>query len=97
MEYIEDITDADYKRCKKVWKDLKIKNLGEYHRLYAQSDILLLVDAFENFRNKFIKTLCVDPDHFLWAPGLTWQACFKNAEVRVINWYWYVINGRKEN
>ena len=34
----EDITDADYEHTQKVWKDFKIKNLGEYHDMYVQSD-----------------------------------------------------------
>ena len=37
---------------KKVHKELKIRNLGEYCDLYIQSDTLLLADVFENFRNK---------------------------------------------
>ena len=28
---MEDITDADYTQAKRVCKDFKIKNLGEYH------------------------------------------------------------------
>ena len=39
---MEDITDADYANAKRVCKDFKIKNLGEYHDLYIQSNTLLL-------------------------------------------------------
>ena len=31
---MEDITDADYVRAKRICKDFEIKNLGEYHDLY---------------------------------------------------------------
>ena len=46
---LEDITDKDYEHAQKVFKDLKLKNLGDYHDLYVQSDTLLLADVFENF------------------------------------------------
>ena len=52
---IEGITDAYYAHAKRVCKDFEIKNLGEYHDLYLQSDTLLLADVFENFRNMCIK------------------------------------------
>ena len=48
---MEDIANADYAHAKIVCKDFEIKNLGEYHYLYAQSDTLLLADVFSNFRN----------------------------------------------
>ena len=48
---MEDTTDADYVHPKRVCKDFEIKNLGEYHNLYVQSDTLLLADVFENFQN----------------------------------------------
>ena len=52
---MEDITAADYAHAKRECKGFEIKNLGEYHDLYVQSDTLLLVDVFENFRNMCIK------------------------------------------
>ena len=33
---IEDITDADYRHAKKVFKDFNDKNLGNYHDLSVQ-------------------------------------------------------------
>ena len=32
---MEDITDADCTHVKRVFKDFKIKNLGEYHDLHV--------------------------------------------------------------
>ena len=48
---MDDIIDVDNAHAKRVCKDFKIKNLGEYHDLYVQSDTLLLANIFENFRN----------------------------------------------
>ena len=74
---------ADYENAKRVCKDLKIKNLGEYHDLYGQSDTLLLADAFENFRNMCLEIHKLDPAKFLAAPGLAWQASFKKTKVKL--------------
>ena len=53
--YLEDITDKDYTHAQKVFKEFKLKNLGDYHNLYLQSDTLLFADVSENFRNKCIE------------------------------------------
>ena len=39
--YLEDITDEDYIHALKLFKIFNLKNLGEYHNLYVQSDTLL--------------------------------------------------------
>ena len=64
-------------------KELKIKNLAEYHDLYVQCDTLLLADVFENFRDKCIIIYGLDPANCLSAPGLAWQACLKKAGVKL--------------
>ena len=46
-----DIADAEHTQVKIVCKDFEIKNLGEYHDFYFQSDTLLLSVVSENFRN----------------------------------------------
>ena len=48
-----------------------------------QSDILLLADVFEIFRNKCIEIYELDLDHFLSAPGLALQACLKKTGVEL--------------
>ena len=63
----EAFTDEDYVHAQKVWKVFEIKNLGEYHDLYVQSDTLLLADMFENFRDGCINIYKLDPAHFLLA------------------------------
>ena len=74
-------------REKKVFKEFKLKQLGDYHNLYVQSDTLLLADVFEDFRNTCIKVYELDPAHFLSAPGLAWQACLKKNRggIRITN------------
>ena len=67
---MENIDDIDYRHSNNVLKKSKLKNLGEYHDLYVQSDTLLLADLFENFRNMCIKVYELDPGHFLSLPGL---------------------------
>ena len=76
---LEDISDQDYLHVQKVWDVFEIKNLGEYHDLYIQSDTLLLADVFEKFRNTCIEIYELDPAHFLSAPGLAWQAFSKKT------------------
>ena len=48
---MEDITGANNAPIKRVSKDFEMKNLGEHHDLYVQSDTLLLADVSENFQN----------------------------------------------
>ena len=69
---MEDITNADHAHAKRVFKDYEIKNLGEYHDLYIQSDTLLLADVFEIFRNMCINIYELDPAKFLSATGIAW-------------------------
>ena len=80
---LEDITDKDYEHAQKVWDVFKIKTPGENHDLYVQSDVLLLVDVFGNFRDKCIERYRLNPAHFLSAPGLAWQSCLRKTELEL--------------
>ena len=81
--HMEDITDADHRHAKRVFKSLDNKNFGNYHDSYVKSDTLLVADVFENFRNMCIKVYELDSAHFLSAPGFAWKACLKKTEVEL--------------
>ena len=80
---MEDITDADYAHAKRVCKEFEIKNLGEYHDLFVQSDTLLLVVVFKDFRNTCLKIYELDPAKVFASPGLAWQATLKKIKVKL--------------
>ena len=81
--YLEDIIDKDYTHAQKMFKNLKLKNLGDYHDFYVQSDTLLLADVFEKFRNKCIEIYELVSAYFLSSPGLAWKTSLKKAGIRL--------------
>lgn len=60
----EAISDDDYKFACEIWDKFKIKTIGEYSQLYLKTDVLLLADIFENFRNVCMDTYKLDPAHY---------------------------------
>ena len=79
----EGISDEDYEHAKKVWKVFGMKTLQDYHDLYNVTDVLLLADVFENFRNVCMENYKLDPAHYFTAPGLAWDACLKMTNVEL--------------
>ena len=79
----EHISDEDYQHAQNVWKKFNLKNMGEYHDLYLQSDILLLADVFENFRKTCLKYYKLDPCHYFTSPGLSWDAMLKMTNIKL--------------
>ena len=68
---LEDISDKDYLHAQNVWGAFKIRNLGEYHYLYVQTDTLLLADVYKKIRDKCIEIYGLDPSKFVSAQGVS--------------------------
>ena len=66
---MQDITDVDYMRRKRVCKYFKIKILGEYLYLYVESNPLLLADVLENFWSMCLEVYELDSVCFFTEPG----------------------------
>ena len=77
------ISNEDYEHAKNVWNTFNLKNMGEYHDLYLKSDILLLVDVFENFRKTCLEYYKLDPCHYFTSPGLSWDAMLKMTDIKL--------------
>ena len=75
------ISDEDYDHAQRIWKEFGMKNLGEYHDLYLKSDVLLLADVFEEFRNVCMENYSLDPAWYYTSPGLSWDALLKHSRV----------------
>ena len=64
------VSESDYQHTQRVWEEFKIKTLGEYHNLYLRTDVILLENLFEKFRETALKHYCLDPAHFYTLSGL---------------------------
>ena len=73
----EGIEENEYKHAQTVWQQFNIKNMGEYNDLYLLTDVLLLADVFESFRNTCIRHYQLDPANYITLPGLAWDAALK--------------------
>ena len=77
------INNYNYNHVLNVWKTWKMKTLKEYLELYNITDVLLLADVFENFRDICLKNYGLDPVYYYTAPGLAWDACLKMTGVNL--------------
>ena len=77
------INESCYEHVLNVWKKFNIKTLKDYLKLYNISDVLLLADVFENFRDICLKNYGLDPVHYYTAPGLAWDAMLKMTKINL--------------
>ena len=79
----QDVTNDEYNHAKEVWKTFKLKNMGDYHDLYLESDVLLPTDVFENFRKTCMQYYKLDPYHYFTSLGLSWDAMLKVTDIKL--------------
>lgn len=78
-----DITEADYTSALEVYNLFQCGNLGDYHDVYLKTDVLILTDVFEKFRQVCMEVYQLDPVHFFSAPNLSWDAMLITTRVKL--------------
>ena len=77
------ISSDNYQHAQRVWKEFRIHNLGDYHDLYLRTDVVLLANVYEAFRETCLEHYKLNPVHFYTSPGLAWKACLKCTGIRL--------------
>jgi len=77
----DTVSESDYAHAANVWQRFSIRTLGEYSDLYLKTDVLLLTDIFENFRDSCVASYGLDPAYYYTLPGFTWDAMLKHTRI----------------
>ena len=77
------INNYNYKHVLNVWKTFKMKNFKDFLEVYNITDVLLLADVFEKFRDVCLKNYGLDPVYYYTAPGLAWDAMLKMTKINL--------------
>ncbi|PKC53970.1 hypothetical protein RhiirA1_478215 [Rhizophagus irregularis] len=64
-EKIYTISQKQYDHAQKVWDEANCKTFEDYHMLYLKTDVLILADAFQNFRTVMIDAFGLDPANYI--------------------------------
>jgi hypothetical protein len=79
----EDIKDEELNHAFTVFKKFGCKSLKDYTELYLSTDVYLLAEVFEKFRDLSIKTYGLDPACYYTTPGFAWDAALKSTGVEL--------------
>src|SRR6266853_3124012 len=77
------VSQKDYNRAIETFNAVGCENILDYHNFYLETDVLLLADVFEQFRNVALKEYKIDPAWCYTAPELAEQAMLKITNVEL--------------
>lgn len=85
LDLYQPISDKDYQFAQTVYEKFTCRNLGDYSDLYLMTDVLILADIFETFRNECLDESLygLDPANYFTSPGLAWDAMLKITRVKL--------------
>ena len=81
--YDEHVSEEQYEYAEGVWETLKCNTMKDYYNHYLITDILILADVFENFREMLLETYGLDLIYYYSLPGLSWDAMLNYTGVEL--------------
>jgi hypothetical protein len=76
-----EVTDEELDHAHAVFAKYNCKNLLDYTKIYLSTDVYLLAEVFEKFRDLSLETYRLDPANYFTTPGLAWDAALKKTGV----------------
>jgi len=73
----KSITEENYQHARKVWNSFSCKTIEDYLKIYLTSDITLLSDVFEAYREFFKSKFDLDPAYYVSLPSLSYDCALK--------------------
>jgi hypothetical protein len=67
----EKCSQERYNNALELWKELKCVTFKDYHMSYLESEVVLLAEMFENYRNSCMKMFELDPVRFVSVQSMT--------------------------
>ena len=81
--YDMHISDEEYEHAQWAFEEFSCQTMRDYHNLYLESDVAILEDVFEDFRDTCMANFKMDPAHYFTSPGLSYDAAQKFIGVRL--------------
>ena len=80
---MEDVTVEDYAHAQRVWNNFNCATLGQYADIYLKTNVVLLVDVFESFRDMCLLHYGLDPAHYVTLPSYAWDVMLRLTGVKL--------------
>ena len=79
----KSISDADYSHAQAVWEATHCSSIFDYVKVYLWTDVLLLTEVFETFRDTSLREYNLDPVHFVSMPHMAFDAALACTRVEL--------------
>ncbi|KAF4529741.1 hypothetical protein B566_EDAN017894 [Ephemera danica] len=79
----QEVSQEDYDHACNIWRAFGTRTLREFSNMYLKSDVTLLLDVFENFRDMCIEQFNLDPCQYYTTPGISFDAALKLTGVEL--------------